>query len=172
MLVSDLPPLWTALWFLVPVLAIGIWVAWSDMKFMKIPNTAVLAMAAAYLVIGPIALGFQLYLWGIALGLITLVVGFVASSARLVGAGDAKFAAAMAPYFAGTSLPMVMTLFAGCLLAAFAAHRLMRLVPPFRAATPDWQSWTHRKFPMGLALSGTICFYFLLGLLISARISP
>ncbi len=172
MLVSDLPPLWTALWFLVPVLPIGIWVAWSDMKFMKIPNIAVLAMAGAYLVIGPIALGLDLYLWGIALGLMTLVVGFVASTIRMVGAGDAKFAAAMAPYFAGTSLPMVFILFAGCLLAAFAAHRLMRLIPAYRAATPDWQSWTHRKFPMGLALSGTICFYFLLGLLISARISP
>lgn len=171
-LTSDLPTAWTALWFLVPALPIGLWVAWSDMKFMKIPNTAVLALAGAYLVIGPVALGLHLWLWGIGLGLVTLVIGFLVSSARLVGAGDAKFAAAMAPYFAGSSAPMVMTLFAGCLLAAFVAHRLMRMVPAFRAATPDWQSWTHRKFPMGLALSGTLCFYFLLGLLISARISP
>ncbi len=42
-----------SLWFLPPVAAIGLWVAWSDMKFMKIPNTAVIALALAYLVIGP-----------------------------------------------------------------------------------------------------------------------
>lgn len=168
MQLDDLPSHWSTLWFLLPVLAIGIWVAWSDMKFMKIPNTAVLALAAVFVVVGPIALPFNTYLWGLALGLITLVVGFIASSLRTVGAGDAKFAAAMAPFFAESSPVLVFTLFAGCLLAAFFAHRLMRLVPPFRAATADWASWTNRKFPMGLALSGTISFYFLLGLLISA----
>jgi len=101
MRVSDLPSDWTAWWFILPVIAIGLWVAWSDMKFMKIPNTAVLAMAGAFLLIGPLALSFDLYLWGLGLGVVTLIAGFVASTLRVVGAGDAKFAAAMAPYFAG-----------------------------------------------------------------------
>lgn len=167
---TDLPTAWASLWFLLPVLAIGLWVAWSDMKFMKIPNTAVLALAGAYLVIGPVAYGFDwsLYLWGIALGGITLVAGFIVATLRMVGAGDAKFAAAMAPFFAQSSPAMVFTLFAGCLLAAFLSHRLMRAVPPIRSATADWESWTNRKFPMGLALSGCIAFYFILGLLASA----
>lgn len=168
MISSDLPTAWTALWFLLPALPIGIWVAWSDMKFMRIPNTAVLALAAGYVAAGLPALPLDLYLWGFALGAITLVLGFIASSLRLVGAGDAKFAAAMAPFFAGTSLSMIATLFGACLLTAFAAHRLMRALPPIRRLTPDWESWTHRKFPMGLALAGTLIFYLLLGLLISA----
>jgi prepilin peptidase CpaA len=172
MRLDDLPSLWSTLWFILPVLAIGIWVAWSDMKFMKIPNSAVLALAAVFIVIGPIALPLNAYLWGLALGLITLVAGFIASALRVVGAGDSKFAAAMAPFFAESSPALVFVLFSVCLLAAFFAHRLMRMVPPFRAATVDWASWTHRKFPMGLALSGTLSFYFLLGLLFSARISP
>jgi len=167
MRVSDLPSDWTAWWFILPVIAIGLWVAWSDMKFMKIPNTAVLAMAGAFLLIGPLALSFDLYLWGLGLGVVTLIAGFVASTLRVVGAGDAKFAAAMAPYFAGTSPALVFVLFAGCMIGAFAAHRALRLTP-FRSATPDWTSWTHRKFPMGLALSGCLCFYFILGLLNSA----
>ena len=168
MLVSDLPAVWTAILFLVPVLPISIWVAWSDMKFMKIPNTAVMSLAAAYVVVCLIALPFTLYLWGFALGAVTLVVGFLASTARMIGAGDAKFAAAMAPFFVGSSVSFVFTLFGGCLLAAFAAHRLLRAIPAIRRATPDWASWTHHKFPMGLALAGTISFYFLLGLLNSA----
>lgn len=170
LLVSDLPSFWTAIWFLPPVAAIGLWVAWSDMKYMKIPNTAVMALAAVYVIVGPAAFGFDwmLYLWGMVLGLVTLVAGFVGSSLRAFGAGDAKFAAAMAPLFADSSPSLVFVLFAGCMIGAFAAHRAMRLVPPFRAATPDWASWTHRKFPMGLALSGCIGFYFLLGLLNSA----
>ena len=167
LVVSDFPSAQTALWLLPPALAIGIWVAWSDMKFMKIPNTAVLALAGAYVVLGLPALPFDLYLWGLALGAITLVAGFLVATLRLVGAGDAKFAAAMAPYFAGTTPALVFVLFAGCMIGAFAAHRALRQTP-FRSATPDWASWTHRKFPMGLALSGCLCFYFLLGLLRTA----
>lgn len=168
MLAPDLPSLWSALWFLPPVLAIGVWVSWSDMKFMKIPNAAVLTLAACYLVIGPVALPFDLYLWGWALGLMTLVAGFISSTLRLVGAGDAKFAAAMAPFFAGSNPGFVFSLFAACLIGAFAAHRLMGRIPAFRRATTDWASWTHADFPMGLALSGTIAFYFIAALLISA----
>ncbi len=42
----------TALWFLPFVLPIALWVAWSDMKFMKIPNKAVLALVAVFAVVG------------------------------------------------------------------------------------------------------------------------
>lgn len=162
------PTLWTALWFLLPVLPIALWVSWSDLKFMKIPNSAVLALAAVYLVIGPIALPFSLWLWGWAIGLVVLVAGFVATSLGLVGAGDSKFAAAMAPFFIGGDTRLVFALFAGCLLAGWAAHRILGRIPAFRHATADWESWTHKDFPMGLALSGTLVFYFVAALLFSA----
>lgn len=147
-----------AMAFLPFALAIGVWVAWSDMKFMKIPNKAVLALAAVYLVVGVLVLPFQVWLWGWALGAGVLVVGFVLNTAGLVGAGDAKFAAAMAPFFIQADLRFVLGLFAACLLAAFFSHRLLRLIPAFRTATDDWESWARKDFPMGLALSGTLIF--------------
>ena len=151
-----------ALIFLPFVLPIAIWVAWSDMKAMKIPNQSVLALVAIYAVVGLIALPFTTYLWHWTYLGVVLMAGFIANAARLVGAGDAKFAAAMAPFFAADDLRLVLPLFAAVLLGAFAAHRGMRFVRPYRNAAPDWQSWTHADFPMGLALSGTLLFYLLL----------
>jgi len=145
--------------FLPFALAIGIWVSWSDMKFMKIPNKAVMALFTVWVVVGVFVVPFDLWLLGLALGAVTLVVTFLATVVGLIGAGDAKFAAAMAPFFITADPRFVMALFAACLLGAFVGHRGMRLVTPFRAATADWASWTNKDFPMGLALSGMLIFY-------------
>lgn len=142
-------------------LAIAIWVAWSDMKFMKIPNKAVMALLAVFVVLGVLVLPFMVWLWALALAAGVLVAGFVLNMGGAVGAGDAKFAAAMAPFFVGADIRMVLALFAACLLGAFASHRLAGRIPAFRAAAGDWASWTHKDFPMGLALSGTLVFHLL-----------
>jgi prepilin peptidase CpaA len=159
-----MPSASSALWLLPFILPICIWVAWSDMKFMKIPNKAVMALAAVWLAVGWLAVPLQDWLWGIALGAIVLAITFTLTVARLIGAGDAKFAAAMAPFFVQSDIRIVLALFAACLLGAFAAHRILRAIPAFRRATPDWLSWTHPDFPMGLALTGTLIFYFLAAL--------
>lgn len=161
---TTLPP-FAALAFLVAALPIGIWVAWSDMKTMKIPNKAVMALILAFVVIGLVVLPFMAFVWALGLGLIVLVAGFVGNAAGLFGAGDAKFAAAMAPFFIGADLRFVLGLFAACLLGAFASHRLAGRIPAFRRATADWQSWTNKDFPMGLALAGTLIFYLLAAVL-------
>ncbi len=160
-------PLLPSLAFLPFTLFIGLWVAWSDMAFMKIPNKAVLSLIVIYLVIGVLTLPLMVWLWGIAVGLVTLLALFIANAAGLMGAGDSKFGAAMAPFFVLADYRLVMGLLAGCLLGAFVAHRILRAIPAVRRATPDWQSWTNKKFPMGLALAGMLNFY-----LIAAPISP
>lgn len=147
--------------------AIGIWVAWNDMKFMKIPNKAVIALLLVWLVPGlltvPLAgLTLESWLWGWALAAIVLAIGFVASTVRLVGAGDAKFAAAMAPFFVGSDPRMVFALYAACLIGAVVTHRGAKYIPALRTRTADWASWTNKDFPMGLALSGTLIFHLLL----------
>lgn len=152
----------SALVFLPFVLPVAIWVVWSDMKAMKIPNQSVLLLAGIFAIVGPFALPFTDYLWHWTYLAVVLAIGFVANAARLVGAGDAKYAAAMAPFFAQSDLRLILPLFAAVLLGAFTAHRIARLAPPFRRAAPDWQSWTNADFPMGLALSGTLVFYLAL----------
>jgi prepilin peptidase CpaA len=154
---------WTALWFIPLAVPIGIWVAWNDMAFMKIPNKAVMALFVVFAVVGLVALPFQDYLWRYAQLLAVLAIGFVLNMARAVGAGDAKFAAAMAPFVDPGDLRILLVLFAAVLLAAFATHRTARAVPAVRGALPGWESWTRRDFPMGLALGGTLIFYLLLG---------
>ena len=152
---------WTALWFLPFLIPIAIWVSWSDMKFMKIPNKAVLALTLVFAVVGLVALPLDVWAWRWTHLAVILAAGFVASSAGLLGAGDAKFAAAMAPFFPLDDLRFVLALFAAAIIGAFVGHRTVRAIGPVRSATADWLSWTHKDFPMGLALSGTLVIYFL-----------
>lgn len=155
------PPLFLAQVFLPFVLVIAGWVAWSDMARMKIPNKAVLAMAALWPLLGWIVLPLNLWLWGFAIMAIVLLAGFVGNAAGLFGAGDAKFAAAMAPVFTGGDPMFIAMLYAVCSIAAFAVHRLLRAIPAIRAMTPEWKSWTSNKFPMGLALAAMVVLYLL-----------
>lgn len=148
-----------ALWFLPFAVPIALWVAWSDMKFMKIPNKAVMALVAVYLVVGPIALPLEDWAWRWLHLAVVLGIGFLMNLARLIGAGDAKFAAAMAPFFAYADLRLALALFAASLIGAFASHRGLGLVGPYRSATADWESWRRRDFPMGLALAGMLILY-------------
>lgn len=153
----------TAAWFLPFVLPIVIWVSWSDMATMKIPNKAVMALLAVFVIVGLIALPFIEYLWRYAHFAVVLVVGFLLSSFNLVGAGDAKFAAAMAPFIALPDGMKFMYVLGATVIAAFILHRWARR-SSIRARFPEWESWTRREFPMGFALAPALMFYLLIGL--------
>lgn len=160
-----------ALWFLPFIVPVCLFVAWSDMKFMRIPNNTVLLLVGVYALVGLLALPLVDYAWRWVHLIVVLLIGFVASSAGLVGAGDAKFAAAMAPFIAFGDVALVMTLFAAILLGAFVTHRTARAIPAVRRALPDWESWTRKKdFPMGLALGATLIFYFVLPVILPGLI--
>ena len=160
---------WSAAWFAPFVLPICLYVAWSDLARMKIPNTMVMALVVIFLAVGLIALPFDDYLWRILVALCVFGIGLLLYAIGGIGAGDIKFAAAMAPFFAPGDFRTVLYLFAGVLLAAVATHRLGRRVAPLRRITPEWISWDHKNFPMGLALAGTLGFYILLGLFLGVR---
>jgi prepilin peptidase CpaA len=158
----DLTPPQAYLILLIFSLPICAWVCWSDLRTMKIPNAAVLALAGVWLIVGFLVFPFESWAWRWLNLVVVLVAGIILNAVANVGAGDAKFAAAAAPFVATSHLGLVLPLFAAFLLGAFAAHRLMRAVPAVRAATPDWVSWTRKDFPMGLALVGTFVTYMVL----------
>ena len=154
-----------ALWFLPFVLPICIWVAWSDLREMRIPNVSVLALAGVFLAVGLIALPFEVYYIRLLQLAIVLLAGFLLTSLGLVGAGDSKFAAAMAPFIAPGDYLMFLTLFAAVLIGSWITHRGAKAVPAVRRATPGWVSWDRGKlFPMGVALAGALVVYLALGI--------
>ena len=154
-----------ALWFLPFVLPICFYVAFTDMKQMRITNQAVLVLTAIFVVLGLFLLPFETYLWRLLGLVVVLVIGIVVNAAGVMGAGDAKFAAAAAPYIAWGDLRLLMMLFMATLLAAAATHRGVKYTP-LRRLAPDWQSWQEtKKFPMGLALGTTLGLYLILGAL-------
>ena len=155
-------PAIAALWFLPFVAPICLWVAWSDMRSMKILNKAVVALVCVYLVVGFAVLPLPDYLWRLSHLAILLIVGIGANAAGLMGAGDAKFIAAAAPFVALGDAGAVMLILACVLVTAFITHRLARM-SPLRRLAPDWASWhSGRRFPMGLALGPTLAFYLAL----------
>jgi prepilin peptidase CpaA len=150
-------------WAFLPfVLPICIYVAFSDMRDMRIPNQMVVLLVAVFVIVGVFVMPLDVYAWRYLHLIVVLVAGIALNASGAMGAGDAKFAAAAAPLVHVGDLRLLMALFAANLLAAFVAHRIGKHTA-LRKIAPHWKSWTNRKFPMGLALGGTLAIYLGLG---------
>ena len=149
--------------FLPLVVPVAIWVAWSDMARMVIPNRAVLALVLVYALVGPMVLPLTEWGWGWTRLAAVLAIGFLANMAGVLGAGDAKFAAAAAPFVAPGDLATLSTLFAAILLGAVVAHRAARATRAVRQVVPHWRSWEDPRFPLGLALGPALVAYLAVG---------
>ena len=148
-----------ALWFLLPAIPVALWAAYSDLSTMKIPNRAVLALFAGYVVVGLIALPLDDYLWRYLHLVVVLLAGIALNLFGGFGAGDAKFMAAAAPMVAAADAGRVLMLLAACMLVGFVLHRVARATP-LRRTVPHWASWdAGRKFPLGFPLALTLVAY-------------
>lgn len=148
-----------AIWLMGVAVPVSLYIAWTDLKSMRIPNLAVLALLIGYAVIGALTLPLATWGWSWLHFAVVLAVGFVLSLTGGFGAGDAKFAAAMAPFVALGDMRLFLVLLCAVSIAAFIVHRGLRAVPAVRNATPDWASWTRKDFPFGLALGPALIFY-------------
>ncbi len=146
--------------FLPFVLPIAAWVFWSDLSRMKIPNLAVLALLVVYAAVGPFVLPMETYLWNYLHFAVVLVIGFIlTTSGAGVGAGDSKFAAAMAPFIMLEHAGTFLWMFGLVVIAAFVSHRWIRAIPAVANAVPHWESMHRREFPMGVALTLGLVLY-------------
>lgn len=151
-----------ALVFLILLAPIAFYICWTDLRWMKIRNASGLLILAIFAVAGLLVLPPEVWAWRWLNYVVVLAIGFVLTIGAGMGAGDAKYMAAVAPFVDPALAAVVMPIFAAFLLGAFAAHRGLRALPAVRRATPEWVSWTRADFPMGLAISGTILTYLAL----------
>ncbi len=132
---------------------------------MRIPNPAVMTLLLVFVVVGLIALPLVDYGWRLVHVVVVLLIGMLFNAAGLIGAGDAKFSAAAAPFVAFGDLRLMLAIFTATLLAAWVTHRLAKH-SPLRRVVPDWESWDQGwDFPMGFALGGALSIYIGLGAL-------
>lgn len=146
--------------FLAIALPFAIWAAWSDLKYMKIPNKMVLALAATFIVAAFVLLPLDVVLWRLLGGFIVLAVGFILFAIGGFGGGDAKYAAAIALFVPHTDAGFFIFILAISALIAVFLHRMFGKLKFTAPITENWKSWTAGKnFPLGLGLSGAFIFY-------------
>ena len=152
-------PAQAALWFFLASLPVCFWVILSDLRAMRIPNLSVLALVAVFLVVGGMVLPLSVMLSQLLNLVVVLLLGIVLNAAGAFGAGDAKFAAAAAPFVMLADLGFVLMLLALTLLAGFLTHRIAARTR-LRDLAPGWESWQRTKdFPMGLSLGSALSIY-------------
>ena len=152
-------PARAGLWFFIASLPICFWVMLSDLRAMRIPNKAVIALVAVFLLAGVWVLPLPVIATQLVQMVVMLLVGIVLNAASVFGAGDAKFAAAAAPFVMLGDVTFVLMLLALNLLASMITHRVAGRTP-LRKLAPGWESWERKKdFPMGLSLGSTLSIY-------------
>jgi prepilin peptidase CpaA len=159
------PALWLAIAAMVPLMALC---AWYDLKSLRIPNWLVLGVFGVFLVTGSWGLPGDVFIWRLVQGAMVLAVGFLLFLPGFVGGGDAKMAAALAPFVAISDALGVLILYAVVTLALLLVLRLAMQFSRHRAtggmAVDQYaRPARERVFPMGLIFAITIVVYLLVG---------
>jgi prepilin peptidase CpaA len=130
----------------------------ADLFTMKIPNALTLGLAAAFLVVAPVAgLSWTDLLSHLAAGSLLLIVGILLFSLGWLGGGDAKLLAAAALWLGFEPLVLFLAyvaIFGGALAIAVLAYRS---VPAGAFPLPGWAARLHAKgaaIPYGVAIAG------------------
>ncbi|WP_296420106.1 prepilin peptidase [Pseudooctadecabacter sp.] len=146
--------------FLIFVAPLCIYVAWNDLRAMKIPTWSTDALAIIFVVVGIFVMPFSDYLWRYAHFAVVLVLAIIANMIGMMGAGDSKFLASAAPFVALSDVTLVFYLLGAGMLAGLLVHRIAKRIPAIRNMVPDWKSWDEkRRFPMGFPMGAVLIVY-------------
>ena len=158
-------PLVVALVAMTPLM---IYVMWSDLKSLRIPNWAVLAVLGVYVVTGLWGLPLETFLWRLGYAAAFLVVGFTifALAGGKVGAGDMKLIAVLIPFVSASDVLFVLFVYTVVTLVGLAIHRFVRV--RLRGRKTGWLAIDQAiYYPVGLVLGLTTLIY--LGLEVADR---
>ncbi len=90
---------------------------------------------------------------------------FFATSIGLVGGGDSKFAAAMAPFIALEGILPFIFIIGIMSFVSIVLHKLVGITPGLKTYIKDWDSWNaHGMFPFGVTLATSLVAYLLLNI--------
>lgn len=152
--------------FLIFVAPLCIYVAWNDLRAMKIPTWSTDALALIFVVVGIFVMPFSDYLWRYAHFAVVLVIAMLLNAIGAMGAGDSKFLASAAPFIAYDDSGFVLFLLGTGMFCGFFIHRAVKAISPLRNLVPNWESWHQgKRFPMGFPLGAVLIIYLALPLL-------
>ncbi|MEL6957971.1 MAG: prepilin peptidase [Pseudomonadota bacterium] len=151
--------------FLIFVAPLCLYVAWNDLRAMKIPTWSTDALAIVFVVVGFVLtmmgeFTWAEYGWRYVHFIVVLIAAMIANAVGAMGAGDSKFLASAAPFVALSDAGFVFMLLAIGMFVGFFVHRAARSIKPIRNLVPDWQSWEDkRRFPMGFPMGVVLIVY-------------
>ncbi len=154
-----------AIWFLIPSIPICLYVIYTDLSKMIIPNIMVLALLGVFIIIGPFVLPFETYLWRFAHFGVVLAVGYIFYLIAGIGAGDVKFAAAMATFIALPDWGFALILYTVFSLLGLLLHQIARRIGFIQRITSGWKSFDLKQghYPLGISLAVMHLVYLSLG---------
>lgn len=152
--------------FLIFVAPLCIYVAWNDLRAMKIPTWSTDALALVFVIVGIFVMPFGDYVWRYAHFGVVLVAAMLLNAVGAMGAGDSKFLASAAPFVALDDAGFVFMLLGTGMFLGYFIHRAAKAIKPIRNLVPDWESWHQgKRFPLGFPLGAVLIIYLALPLL-------
>nr|WP_237693338.1 prepilin peptidase [Octadecabacter algicola] len=144
-----------------------IYVAWNDLRAMKIPTWSTDALAIVFVVVGVFVMPFSEYAWRYSHFFVVLIIAMVLNAIGAMGAGDSKFLASAAPFVHLDDVGFIFILLGAGIFAGLLIHRIAKAIPAVRNLVPDWESWDQgKRFPLGFPMGAVLIIYLAFPLLL------